>query len=797
MKKIILLFIFLSACFFFKAQHITTINASICPQTTTILVAPNISGLSNVSYSITPGGQTSSVPAFSVIPTTQNNSFTVFITGQTTQSVTATDMVIYNFIVPPASSLAVQASSPGCNSSTISVSASLTTSYTQTALQWNPVPASLNSTSTMATYFPSSNPFAYASVSYSDPAGCILTVTINILALPTPTFMVNSLSNQITCLNPTVEFYASSNYNFNNSSLSYTWTNGTSTSFSNSLSVSAPGAYTITASDPLTGCSYHDVVSAYVNTIAPTNTISSSQILLTCGSTVVPQVTVTSSPTYNSFQQIFSPLGGTTSINSYSTAYAPHAAGVYSFCSTDKGTGCRSCKQVTVTASGFPTFSLTSPQSFTLGCGNLTAVAVSIINASTDPSGGPLSYTLMQPGFPLPSSSGTLSPTSVFSITTPGTYTALVRDNITSCDSWAMFSVIQNTVAPPNTILNISPVITCSQTQVVLQGLSSSSNVSCSWQSGTISYPGYTLNVLANTASPTASIRGTYTFVVIDNSNLCKSSQSVTVLQNLFAPHASVTATGSMAISCYSPGITLLNVSSTGIPPGSFPLNLPVIGYQWFGPAPQVPLFGSTTYTALVPGTYTMVVVDLNNGCTSSVTAFVSDNRNYPILLNTPDPILLPCPGIASLQAIVAGPMPVMVFSWTAPPTATISSFNSNVITVNTPGAYTIAVTNTLNGCSSKAEVYVYACVGIAETEADQAMEFFPNPNSGVFNLVSKTPQNLSEIEVYNTTGQLVLKQALNEKSISLDLTAQPQGMYLLFIRRSGKIIQNIKVLKQ
>ncbi|MBA2614017.1 MAG: gliding motility-associated C-terminal domain-containing protein, partial [Bacteroidetes bacterium] len=114
------------------------------------------------------------------------------------------------------------------------------------------------------------------------------------------------------------------------------------------------------------------------------------------------------------------------------------------------------------------------------------------------------------------------------------------------------------------------------------------------------------------------------------------------------------------------------------------------------------------TYVAFTPAgvanQYTLVVKDLNNGCTAVATKTIADNRIYPIV-NTPvqpGPFILDCaaPG-ATIFPLITGTTTGFTYSWVAVPTASFSSYTTAITVVNKPGPYKIIVTNPANGCVS------------------------------------------------------------------------------------------------
>lgn len=86
--------------------------------------------------------------------------------------------------------------------------------------------------------------------------------------------------------------------------------------------------------------------------------------------------------------------------------------------------------------------------------------------------------------------------------------------------------------------------------------------------------------------------------------------------------------------------------------------------------------------------------------------------------------------------------------------------------------------------------IAVINCVGIGEDEAN-SLEIFPNPNNGVFKINVNAEFNHAEISVLDAMGKEVYsKNGLNiteSYSTSIDLSAQPQGIYFVVVKNDDQ----------
>ncbi|MEQ8910436.1 MAG: T9SS type A sorting domain-containing protein [Vicingaceae bacterium] len=90
-----------------------------------------------------------------------------------------------------------------------------------------------------------------------------------------------------------------------------------------------------------------------------------------------------------------------------------------------------------------------------------------------------------------------------------------------------------------------------------------------------------------------------------------------------------------------------------------------------------------------------------------------------------------------------------------------------------------------------------YNCtlVGLPEVHGPQKVELsvFPNPSNGYTTL--KSDQVLEELQVFSMSGKLLLQQRLRNKENTFNLSAFPEGIYLLRVLREDKKWESRKIL--
>lgn len=81
--------------------------------------------------------------------------------------------------------------------------------------------------------------------------------------------------------------------------------------------------------------------------------------------------------------------------------------------------------------------------------------------------------------------------------------------------------------------------------------------------------------------------------------------------------------------------------------------------------------------------------------------------------------------------------------------------------------------------------------LGIDEIQEKTVPVIFPNPTNGIFKI--ETQETLSEIQIHDQVGRCILKTASN----SVDISAQPSGIYFATIQNSNDGIWKRKIIKK
>lgn len=633
---------------------------------------------------------------------------------------------------------------------------------------------------------------------------CFIVVVLSLFvrAQPQITFNVQLLSSSysITCSNPAVKLIASSNYS---DVVNYSWVGPNLSLSGNVVAISTPGIYTVTASSNGLQSS-PQLITIGVNTTVPVSTINPSYSSMSCHTLSTPQVTASCNLNSNLRHNIMAPFGGTLIVSTPVATYNPAGAGTYTHVLIDQTNGCESSSTFTVaSSSGIPTFDLTSSQNFTLGCASKSIAIITISGANTFPPGGTVSYTLIGPPTSSNVASGVLGNITSYSINAPGVWTAIVRDDISLCDSRVPISVIKDTLEPNFALIVPTTTLNCINTHVLMQAASSESNLTYSWHSSSGFYaPGDTLTASINTLFPNNTLLSNYTVNCINSNNQCESATQTSIYQNVFKPNAQIFSGSNPAVlTCHAPSVILTNQSSTGIPSGStMYYNLPVVADLWKAPQPLPALNNTASCTASVSGLYTLYVTDMNNGCKSNTSVPVFDGKVYPVVNNPsgPTPFCINFSVVTvPIYPIISGNINTYTYQWTGPPTAFISSVNSPTAYANALGIYSVVVTNTTSGCATLAQVIIANCItGISEnTVLENTISVHPNPSSSVFNLSAEEANN-EQIRIYNALGSLVFEKRIETGNNVIDLSEEKSGIYFITVVNSDKVFFSRKLIK-
>ncbi len=509
--------------------------------------------------------------------------------------------------------------------------------------------------------------------------GCFITSTVQVTSsVGAPTATTNAITNSITCTNSIVTIGITPT---STGPFTYQWPSaGISGATSNATATATlAGVYNVTLTNsPGNNCSIVVSITVPSNTTPVTASITPASTI-TC---TTPSLTLNASPTG---AYTYTWTGSSALVNGNTQNPTINNGGTYSVAITNTINGCVGNANVTVASNTvLPVVNIAAP-SVTTTCSNPTVTIV----ASSTPSTG-VTYSWTAPG------SGSLNSNTISNPIASGSgiFTVVVTNTASGCSS----SLTQNTVAvtsstaiPTATLSNNALSITCTNPTVTATVSTTASPVSYSWTPTTGIVSG-----TQTTANPSFTAAGSYSVVVTNTTSGCASNASsnvVTVTLNNTVPTISLTSgTNNGTITCTN---TFVTISPTVTPSAN-------LTYTWSPSGVTSSTLTSATFTT--SGIYTLAVTNTVTGCVTSLT---NTANSFTVVANNTPPtfVLGTAPSVTATCAVPSVNLsgssnadPNSVYTWTTPSSSTVTG---NPISVSNPGIYTVAVTNTINGCSS------------------------------------------------------------------------------------------------
>lgn len=492
--------------------------------------------------------------------------------------------------------------------------------------------------------------------------GCTASQQATVTSSPDlPQNVLTTVSGPITCTVTSVNIGVTSS----TAGVTYFWQGpGGFSGSSQTASVSLNGTYFVTVTNPTNGCKVPTSVQVEIDTLHPKLTASGN--LINCYNPAV-DISVISNPSSGVTYQ------WTTPSNTPFPGNQPNVnvsqSGTWKVLVTDNSNGCATTANIVVqentTKPALPT-----PTAPTITCANPTAT----INASP---GTTVNYFWSGPG--INAANQTVEDPMV---TLPGSYNITVTDPVNGCTSTSSLNVLEDKVNP---VVQLSGgTLDCNQPTLTLNGNSNpGTGISVQWQLNGANISGTAVNL-------PVSLPGSYTLTITNNSNGCTGQASATVLLDDAKPD--VSATGG-EVTCLAPNLTLTgNSTTTGVT------------YLWTGPSINAANQADKNPVVTLPGTY-VLTVEAPNGCTSSATVTVTENKNNPTAVASSSNIIDCTNETTTLSSAGSSSGPGFSYAWSGP--GGFTATGSTVPGVAVTGTYSLVVTNANNGCSAITTVVV------------------------------------------------------------------------------------------
>lgn len=431
--------------------------------------------------------------------------------------------------------------------------------------------------------------------------------------------------------------------------LQYNWSNNAGTTAT--VVVTASGTYSLTVTDPQTGCTATDEVQVNTNaTLADVN--AGADQVLTCNRSSVELGTAPVA----GFQYVWSKDGAAAGNTSLLTVGQP---GLYVLTAINPINGCTGKDTVMVTRNNTAPLAEVNPVS-ALTC----LVRNVVLDGSPSEQGTDIAYQWTGPN------SALLGTAITQNVAGAGVYRLVVTNTATGCSSSATVSVLADTLSPVADA-GTDKTLTCAKVSAEV---------------GTAAVVGWTYNWSGNAgagARATVKVPGDYTLTVTDTKNGCTDTDVVTVRADTLPPKAS--AGPDQIRSCTK---TVVQLDGTGSATG------PRITYQWFD-AKGIALNATALQNVSLAGIYRLVVTDTVTGCSAAASVQVTADTIAPPVDAGPDQTLT----CASPSATIGTPAAAgLTYEWTLDG---VAAGGVAILTVTVPGTYQIFTTASSNGCRS------------------------------------------------------------------------------------------------
>jgi hypothetical protein len=330
---------------------------------------------------------------------------------------------------------------------------------------------------------------------------------------------------------------------------------------------------------------------------------------------------------------------------------------------------------------------------------------------------------------------------------------SVVGTNTLGCSFFASVSLSVNPLPVVSAISNTNALCLGDAFSIALTGASN-----------------YSLNGTAaaqiTTLAPTAN--SNYTVLGID-ANGCVNSTSfgITVysLTVTFPPNTAICAGKTVTLSASSP----------------FSYN-----YNWTNGSNNL-AFPSIIITPSVSTSFTVTATD-NNNCSLSGAVSVTVNSNPTVSAISSKSVV--CKG----ESVTLTANGATTYTWN-----TGNNAASITLLPTTTTTYSLSGTNA-NGCTNKTTIQqaVDPCLALEKQNASALkIKIFPNPNNGLFSLVSESFNKSQSVEIYSLLGALVKRFDLTSESTNIDLSNENCGIYIIRLVENKTILSTLKIVKE
>lgn len=448
------------------------------------------------------------------------------------------------------------------------------------------------------------------------------------------------------------------------SNISYEWQDGSGNPIDNQImtTINAADTYTIVVTDDNNGCTDTDEVIVSLDTNAPVAD-AGPDLTLTCS---VSSVNLDGSSSSSGANITYEWSDENNTLISQTTAANVTTPGTYSLQVTNNDNGCFSISNAVVSIDTIaPTANLSN---ITIDCANPNVLIGEIL--ATDNPNWSFSWE--------DSANAIVGSTDTITVNVSGDYTLQITDTNNDCSQDFPTTVLEDTTLPTVNAGNDN-LLDCNTTSITLDGSGSSTGNEFNYEWTDIDG-----NIIATTETTPVTTPGTYTLTINNSINSCVETDEVVITIDTIAPV--IGANNGGILTC-----DVLTVDLIAQVNGN-------VNLSWEDEVGDE--IGTTANTPISqPGTYNLVVIDADNGCSSTTSTTVTQDI-VPPPANAGNDFTLTCTSPAvTLIANEGIDNSIFTFEWEDNSDGTIS--NNAIIAIDSPDLYELIVTNTVNGCTS------------------------------------------------------------------------------------------------
>jgi large repetitive protein len=513
--------------------------------------------------------------------------------------------------------------------------------------------------------------------------GCTASDTATVVANTTPPIADIGPPDTFTCVIDSVQLDGTASSQGSGFTFFWTTSGGNIASGDTTLMpvVDGAGAYFLTVTDTLNGCTATDSVQVVENTVPPIAEAGAA-LLTGCGVTL-DTLDGSGSTQGAAMSYLWTTSGGNIVSGDSTLLPVVDAAGMYFLTVTGTTNGCAATDSVAVTQSG------NAPQVAVSVSGQLDCAVSTLLLDGSGSAGGPgIVFVWASPNGHFSAGQNTLTP----EVDAPGTYTLTLTDTTSMCAASVPVTVLQDTVAP---IADAGPaaVLNCLSATATLGGSGSDQGPLFSYQWTTT---GGNITTGDTTLTPVVDGAGAYILTVSNNQNSCTATDTVLVTADTLPP-----------VAVAGPPDTLTCVQSSATPGSPATSTGPEFIYTWTTAGGMFSGPADSAFTVVTgPGMYTLLVTDTLNGCTASDSVAVAQSVVAPqVQIEMPGALTCATPQTELTGSVTdAG---LLLYQWTTPDGHIAAGADTLVAVADAPGNYLLTVTNAANGCADNVAVVV------------------------------------------------------------------------------------------